>query len=111
MSFFVSYFHCRVCILEIVSLKRSSATWRLVVVSPASKQENTQVFCTELGIGTFTICSVILKEFPPLSPPIFTQISLAGMIPLCHVRRFSLIDEESIGKVSYMYMYACMCNT
>ena len=61
--------------------------WRLVTVSPASKQQNTQVLWTELGAGTFTIWKFILNEPPPLSPPIFNHTSLAGMTPSCQVSR------------------------
>eukprot|EP00731_Ephydatia_muelleri_P028599 Em0020g243a len=53
--------------------------WRLVTVSSTSKQQNTQVLWTELGAATFTIWKFILNEPPPLSPPSFSHISLAGM--------------------------------
>ena len=54
-------------------------------MSGASNSAKTQLFLTELGLSTLTICSESLKDVPPLSPPTFSQISLDGMKPLCHV--------------------------
>ena len=54
---------------------------------------NTQVFCTELGLGTLHIWKTILTVSGLLSPPIFTQISVSGIRPLCHVNRCVLYGQ------------------
>ena len=72
------------------SLYRSKAMWRLMAESPAWNAVKTHVFSTELGWGTLQIWKDILKDPPPLSPPIFTQISSWGIVPSCHVSLFFL---------------------
>ena len=54
---------------------------------------NTQVFPTLLGLLTLTTWKFILKELPPLSPPIFSQISSLGSALLCQLRLFNLYSD------------------
>ena len=79
------------------SLYRSKAMWRLMAESLAWKAAKTHVFSTELGCGTLQIWKDILKDPPPLSPPIFTQISSSGIIPSCHVNLLFLESYTSTG--------------
>lgn len=47
----------------------------------------------------------ILKEPPPLSPPIFTHTSLQGMVPLCHVSASALYDDAC--KILLVHQMVC----
>lgn len=71
----------------------SSPTLRLAFVSSAGKIVTTTVFWGEFGWLTLAIWKTCLKFPPPLSPPIFSQISSSGML-LCHVRRSRLSERE-----------------
>ena len=54
---------------------------RLMTLSPATKQQKSQVF----ALHSLTIWKCILNVFPLLPPPIFTHTSLSGMKPSWHV--------------------------
>ena len=45
------------------------------------QKPQTQLFLTEFGLTTLTICIDVLKEDPPLSPPSLIHISVDGIIP------------------------------
>ena len=72
--------------------------------SLAWKAAKIHVFSTELGCGTLQIWKDILKHPPPLSPPIFTQISSSGHMPSCHVNLLFLEIKKKyyVGTGSYL---------
>ena len=84
------YLHCAVFSCSNCGWYRSRATCRLFVVSFPSNTQNTQVFCTEFGLSTLQSWKTTFTVSAPLSPPIFTQTSLSGIRPLCHVSRLAL---------------------
>ena len=66
---------------------------------------NTQVLSIEFGLGVFAIWNDILNEEPPLSPPTFTHTSSCGMMPSCHVSRWTLESTCNVVIITSMYMY------
>ena len=64
------------------------------MLSGASNSEKTQLFLTEFGFSTLTIWKESFMDEPPLSPPIFNQISSGGITSLCHVSWFNLFYRE-----------------
>ena len=101
MYYITSYLHFIPLRCSTWSLKRSSAAWRLVTLSPAAKQQNTHVLWTELGVAILTIWKFILNVSPPLSPPIFIHTSLAGMNPSCQVSLLVLHEKVHAKMLAY----------
>ena len=87
----IPYFHLVFWSSDISSWYLSRAMWRLVGVSVASNTANTQLFRTEFGFSILTTCNDALNDDPPLSPPIFSQISLDGIRPSCQVNWPNLV--------------------